>query len=131
MKCENVFLDISPAAVAADQKDRQVPAQIQFRGDGSLSLWVGSPLVAGPVLSSLIIAYPGTEPSATVLLANSSSLSMEAALSASKRMASRYKRPVRLAFPPTLASHNEGEAFMHLEVALRKRLDELIGGLAR
>ena len=106
--------------------DSRVPAQFELRDDGAIRIWVGS-MSQGPTLTSLIIAHPGhPTPNATVAMANTNQMSMDAATSAAKRFAHRYQRPIMLSYPTEpLISSDEG-TFRELEAAIRHNLDILL-----
>lgn len=106
--------------------DSRIPAQFEIRDDGAVRIWVGN-MAQGPTLTSLIIAHPGQPTaSATVTMANTNQMSMDAAIGAAKRFAHRYQRPIMLSYPTEPLINSDEGTFRELEAAIRHNLDTLL-----
>jgi hypothetical protein len=101
----------------------QVPIQFDLRDDTSIFVWVGHN-GQEPSLTSLVLAHPNGH--ATVAIANHNSMSMDAALSAGKRLSKKFNRPILLSYPIEPLPNSNEDTFRILENGIIRELKEIL-----
>ena len=133
---------VPPSRAEADLGDGalQVPVAIDLCPDGSVAIVVGQCGDAGPpppTPALLVMAYPNRTAtsssssslppaSATVLKGHGNATATEAALAAARRLAQKFRRPIRLSYPEAPVPAPDEQTFSHLEGALGRQLRSLL-----
>ncbi len=135
-----VIVDLRPSLPATCESGKvdlqaefQVAVRLEFTNEGrSLNICVGNSIVprdAGTVRS---YPLPGGSAAATILSTNRNEDSMQAALSAARRFALKYRVPITLSYPAKpLRSSTDPNTFALLEGALRHQIDLLFAAISK